>query len=325
MCIRDRYKAVWFNTAEDNGDLLGRQYISENRTKYAIPEFFPDKENGKRGILVVEEVNSIPPHIVETLKSLISERKIGDYVLPDGWLLFGTSNPHAEDTRFNTEQYNVIKHDGAISARLVEIPVQTSLNDWFEYTREVHPDLGMYLFDIERGGEDVFKIASPREFTVLNSLLLRCNFTPQETRVMTDAVIKNEDFALAFASFVENKDARPLTVKEILENPSGSLEEYKTQINEGNHAFVYYTFMSLSNYIKGAEYVETKKGEWKIDSGLFSLYQAFCRITPADILINGLRIAMENLGYASQFQREDPLFEELAKRKKEIMAEGGLL
>ena len=54
---------------------------------------FPNEErDGKRGILLLEEFNSAVPAVQCTFYQLLFDRKIGEYKLPDGWVVWALGN-----------------------------------------------------------------------------------------------------------------------------------------------------------------------------------------------------------------------------------------
>lgn len=68
-------------------------------TLYALPEFLPKSGNG---ILVWEEPNRAPEGNLQTLMQITSEREIGKYKLPDGFIQCGVINPEGTTYSVNT-------------------------------------------------------------------------------------------------------------------------------------------------------------------------------------------------------------------------------
>lgn len=334
------YKTVWMNGLEDNGDILGRTYevdlldeegnaTGEKITKFAPPEFLPIvSRDGNRGVLVIEEINSIPVHLIEQMKCLVSERRLGEYHLPKGWVIIGTANPTAEDKNFSTSEYNTFSHDAAIRARMIEFPVRTDLSSWLAYTykrgQEVNPDLGSLLMSSNKTGSDadLFTISSPRQFSTLNALM---NSMPglktEEIAMLCDGVIRSDEFTQAMVAFLDSKGTRrPFTPSEILANPEECYRIYEIEAEANNEPFLYFTWHNLSLYVKNQKSVEVAKRTWRLaDKKLFNIYQRLAKVTPQDILIAGLMISMENIGYTKMFMDEDPeFFETLKDRKKAL-------
>lgn len=76
-------------------DLLGIPTINEhNRTDWASNNLLPDaKRDGERGILVLDEITSATSTIRAAAYQLLdSKRALGNYKLPDGWLVVALGN-----------------------------------------------------------------------------------------------------------------------------------------------------------------------------------------------------------------------------------------
>ena len=65
----------------DPVDLRGLPYLSEGRSKWATPDFLP--QDGA-GVLFLDELNAAPPMVQASCYQLVLDRKLGEYVLPDG-------------------------------------------------------------------------------------------------------------------------------------------------------------------------------------------------------------------------------------------------
>jgi len=71
------------------------QDLASGTTKWLIPNWLPKKESSK-GIIFFDELNLSPPSIQAVAYQLILDRRIGDYVLPKGWVIISAGN-RAED------------------------------------------------------------------------------------------------------------------------------------------------------------------------------------------------------------------------------------
>jgi len=335
------YKTVWMNGLEDHGDVLGRTYeadildkngnpTGDKITRFAPPEFLPIvSRDGERGILVIEEINSIPVHLIEQMKCIVSERRMGEYRLPNGWVIVGTANPAAEDKNFSTSEYNTFQHDAAIRARMIEFPVRTDLQDWIAYTykkgQEVNPDLGSLLMTSSKTGKksDLFLVSSPRQFSTLNVLMNTMKgMKTEEIAMLCDGIVRNDAFTQAMVAFLDSKGTRrPFAPSEILANPEECLKIYKAEAKANNEPFLYFTWHNLSLYVKNHKTVEVGKRVWQLENAkLFDIYQKMAKVTPQDILIAGLMISMENIGYTKMFIDNDPEFFKELQSKKSALA-----
>jgi hypothetical protein len=75
----------------DPTDLKGIPYPVDGVTQWAVPGFFPqDPESA--GILFLDEITSAPPAIQAAGYQLVLDRALGDYQLPDGWMIIAAGN-----------------------------------------------------------------------------------------------------------------------------------------------------------------------------------------------------------------------------------------
>jgi MoxR-like ATPase len=62
-------------------------------TKWLVPDELPRADrDGEFGILFLDELNTASPQMQAALFQLVLERRLGDYVLPDGWTIIAAGN-----------------------------------------------------------------------------------------------------------------------------------------------------------------------------------------------------------------------------------------
>jgi dynein-related subfamily AAA family protein len=62
-------------------------------TRWLVPDELPREDrDGKYGILFLDELNTASPQMQAALFQLVLERKLGDYTLPDGWVIVAAGN-----------------------------------------------------------------------------------------------------------------------------------------------------------------------------------------------------------------------------------------
>jgi hypothetical protein len=67
--------------------------LKSGSTKWLVPDELPqEKRDGKRGILFLDEINTASPQMMAVLFGLVLDRRVGDYVLPDGWVIVAAGN-----------------------------------------------------------------------------------------------------------------------------------------------------------------------------------------------------------------------------------------
>jgi len=77
----------------DPVDLRGLPRIAFHQTEWAPPKFLPT--SGK-GILFLDELTSAPQMTQAACYQLVLDRRLGEYVLPDGWVVIAAGNPASE-------------------------------------------------------------------------------------------------------------------------------------------------------------------------------------------------------------------------------------
>ncbi len=74
-------------------DLRGIPFKNGEQVDWAIPSLLPNaKHHGDKGILFLDEITSAPPTVSAAAYQLILDRRLGDYVVPDGWVIFAAGN-----------------------------------------------------------------------------------------------------------------------------------------------------------------------------------------------------------------------------------------
>jgi hypothetical protein len=77
----------------DPVDLRGLPKINamETLTQWLPPDFLPQKD-ANPGILFLDEINAAPPSVQAAAYQLILDRKLGNYTVPDNWMLISAGN-----------------------------------------------------------------------------------------------------------------------------------------------------------------------------------------------------------------------------------------
>jgi MoxR-like ATPase len=101
----------------DPVDLRGLPRISADRAEWVPPKFFPlDGE----GILFLDELTSAPQMTQAGCYQLVLDRKLGEYRLPDGWLVIAAGNPASAATCRTNHRYErqYLPHRSALVSRI---------------------------------------------------------------------------------------------------------------------------------------------------------------------------------------------------------------
>lgn len=74
-------------------DLRGIPFKNGEQVDWAIPSLLPEaSRHGEQGILFLDEITSAPPTVSAAAYQLILDRRLGDYVVPEGWVIFAAGN-----------------------------------------------------------------------------------------------------------------------------------------------------------------------------------------------------------------------------------------
>lgn len=74
-------------------DLRGIPFRSENLVEWAVPRMLPNADrHGSSGILFLDEITSATPAVSAAAYQLILDRCLGEYQVPEGWVIFAAGN-----------------------------------------------------------------------------------------------------------------------------------------------------------------------------------------------------------------------------------------
>ena len=106
----------------DAVDLRGIPYLDAmtSTTRWAVPDFLPKTGSG---VLFIDEINRARTEVQNALFQLILDRKLGDYVLPDGWAIIAAANRESDGG-------GVTKMSQALCNRFIHLNMTVSFNDW---------------------------------------------------------------------------------------------------------------------------------------------------------------------------------------------------
>jgi MoxR-like ATPase len=153
----------------DPVDLRGLPFLgSDGRSKWATPEFLP--QNGK-GILFLDELNAAPAMVQASCYQLVLDRKLGEYILPEGWAIIAAGNrdsDRAVTTRMPTPLRN----------RFVHLEFEVDVQEWSEWAIRagIRPEVIAFLrfrpellSAFDRDGPHAFP--SPRSWEFVSRIL----------------------------------------------------------------------------------------------------------------------------------------------------------
>lgn len=102
-------------------DLRGLPNISKDgRTTWSLPDFLPTK--GK-GLLFLDEIVQAPASMQAAASQLVLDRRIGEYVLPEGWHVIAAGNRASDRASANAMPTH-------IANRFVHLYAEANLESW---------------------------------------------------------------------------------------------------------------------------------------------------------------------------------------------------
>lgn len=195
-------------------DLKGIPYPDETHqfTIWLQNKILPTVENnGKKGILVLDEITSAPRSVRTAIYQLINERRLGEYVLPDEWYIVCLGNGEEDGGDFNGMEAN-------FANRCSMFKVVSNLEDWkqWAHTNGVNTFVLGYVSwrpgDLhtfnpnEDDGKMLF--ASPRSWKAVSDILNNNGFNKDDVltnlRLLSNVGTEVGNKFIAFCKYKEN-------------------------------------------------------------------------------------------------------------------------
>ena len=150
-------------------DLVGLPHVHEGRTRFAPPSMLP---SSGAGLLVLEELNRAPAHVRSPCLQLLTERRLNDYKLPDGWLPVACANPGAAPESEDALRYDVDELDPALLSRFVQVEALPDVKEWLSWARQtgIHA-AAIELVEAEGNKALLDNEATPRGWAYASDLL----------------------------------------------------------------------------------------------------------------------------------------------------------
>jgi MoxR-like ATPase len=118
-------------------DLRGLPRIAGDSTEWVPPRFLP---TSGRGILFLDELTAAPQMTQAGCYQLVLDRKLGEYKLPDDWVVLAAGNPASErGVHFSMPR--------PLRNRFVHLDLEPDLSDWCKWAvrNGVRPEIIAFL------------------------------------------------------------------------------------------------------------------------------------------------------------------------------------
>ena len=107
----------------DPVDLRGLPRINADQTEWVPPKFLP---KAGKGILFLDELTAAPQMTQAGCYQLVLDRRLGEYVLPEGWVVIAAGNPASErGVHFAMPR--------PLRNRFVHLDLEADLEDWCKW------------------------------------------------------------------------------------------------------------------------------------------------------------------------------------------------
>jgi hypothetical protein len=105
-------------------DLRGIPFRAGERVEWSVPALLPDAaRHGARGILFLDEITAAPPTVTAAAYQLILDRRLGEYRLPPGWVIFAAGN------RYGDRAVSYVM-PAPLANRFTHYEIEPHLDDW---------------------------------------------------------------------------------------------------------------------------------------------------------------------------------------------------
>ena len=224
----------------DSSDFTGLPWRNEELmvTEFLSPDFLP---RDGHGVLFLDELNRGNTSVMNAVMQLLTERGIGNYKLPDGYIIVTAINPADSDS------YDVNSMDAALANRLISYHTRLDMVSFIEYAtkKEWSNTIVSYL----KSGQWVYKepgqgdgiYISPRSWEYLSDDELVGAKDEPDLHHETCVALLGKNIGLDYWNFCHK--TKPVTYKDFLSdfNKAGknidkfkSTESYKDFEKYGN-------------------------------------------------------------------------------------------
>ena len=214
----------------DPTDVRGVPEIRNDRTVWAVPATYPDAATQPRGILFLDEITSAPRDVQAVAYQIVLDRMIGEYSLPDGWLIVAAGNRASDKGVTHTMAAPLV-------ARMTQVEVTVDAEQWRDHALDIgvrpevvafikhRPDL-LHSFDSKTTGP----FPNPRSWVAVSDLLA-ASLPPAVRNEMIQGCVGAEA-GMMFESLMRYFDAMP-TYDTIVSDPDNARLPENTSVAYG--------------------------------------------------------------------------------------------
>ncbi|MGD8572314.1 MAG: MoxR family ATPase [Gammaproteobacteria bacterium] len=191
-------------------DLRGIPFKVDERVEWAVPSMLPDaNRHGERGFLFLDEITSAPPTVSAAAYQLILDRRLGNYRVPEEWVIIAAGNRQGDRGVTYTMP-------APLANRFSHFTVDTHLDDWVAWAYEngiddrviafvrFRPEL---LFEFDPAQNPV-AFPSPRSWEYAHRAIQKFEHQPQLLLESLQACV-GQAAGIELHAFIQNLDQMP--------------------------------------------------------------------------------------------------------------------
>ncbi|MGB5832356.1 MAG: MoxR family ATPase [Thiohalocapsa sp.] len=191
-------------------DLRGIPFRVDQHVQWAIPALLPDvRRHATSGVLFLDEITSAPPAVSAAAYQLILDRRLGEYEVPEHWVIFAAGNRQGD-------RGVTYAMPSPLANRFSHFEVDTHLDDWVAWAYasgideriiaflRFRPEL---LFDFDPAHNPV-AFPSPRSWEFAHRALKKFEDEPQLLQGALQACV-GPAAGIEVAAFVNSVDQMP--------------------------------------------------------------------------------------------------------------------
>lgn len=220
----------------ESPDLIGLPKEVEKggrwRTLQCLPGFWPTEGSG---LLLLEEPNRGTTGVMNCLMQILTDRKVHEYTLPEGWLIAACINP-------DSAEYDVNAMDAALRDRFEEFEIEFDHVSFLEFIEKQnwHQNVQMFIGsgmwtyktakEIAKGG----KYISPRTWSKMNAAEIAGVAESRIKHRLVSQSILGKDFGNEYHKFCY--DQAPVTAQDILKDEKAAFKRLKDHCSKDTYA-----------------------------------------------------------------------------------------
>ena len=194
-------------------DLRGIPFRVGDVVQWAVPALLPDAQrHGPRGVLFLDEITSAPPAVSAAAYQLILDRRLGEYRIPDDWVIFAAGNRQGD-------RGVTYAMPAPLANRFAHFEVTVNLDDWvfWAYANGIDerliaflrfkPEL-LFAFDAARTLAGEMAFPSPRSWEFAHRALQKFGTSPQLLVGALTACV-GQAAGVECAAFIDSLDRLP--------------------------------------------------------------------------------------------------------------------